>query len=150
VVSFTPLPLYPWGKSSWYPLDRRLGGPQSRSGRPGEVKILDHTGTRTLTPWSCSSYTDSRRHQNLLKSSILSLAKKNLWLTRGKSFCGRWSQGPRGIKRGLCSTVETFGSCVRIPLGTQRYVFLLLALYYAGKCLTIADTLSRWSPTSYM
>jgi hypothetical protein len=40
VVSFTPLPLYPR-----YPLDRRLGGPQSRSGRCGEEKILDHTGT---------------------------------------------------------------------------------------------------------
>jgi hypothetical protein len=35
------------GKSPWYPLDRRLGGPQSRSGQYGEVKILDPTGTRT-------------------------------------------------------------------------------------------------------
>jgi hypothetical protein len=35
VVSFTPRPLYPQGKSPWYPLDRRLGGPQSRSGRGG-------------------------------------------------------------------------------------------------------------------
>jgi hypothetical protein len=26
----------PPGKDSWYPLDRRLGGPQSRSGRGGE------------------------------------------------------------------------------------------------------------------
>jgi hypothetical protein len=32
VVRFTPRPLYPEGKSSWNPLDRRLGGPQSRSG----------------------------------------------------------------------------------------------------------------------
>jgi hypothetical protein len=28
----------PPGKSLWYPLDRRLGGPQSRSGRGGEEK----------------------------------------------------------------------------------------------------------------
>jgi hypothetical protein len=28
-------------------LDRRLGGPQSQSGRLGEEKILDPTGTRT-------------------------------------------------------------------------------------------------------
>jgi hypothetical protein len=27
VASFTPLPLYPWGKSHRYPLDRRLSGP---------------------------------------------------------------------------------------------------------------------------
>jgi hypothetical protein len=28
-----------------YPFDRRLGGPQSRSGRRGEDKILDPSGT---------------------------------------------------------------------------------------------------------
>jgi hypothetical protein len=37
MISFTPRPLYPQGKSPWYPLDR-LSGPQSRSGRCGEVK----------------------------------------------------------------------------------------------------------------
>jgi hypothetical protein len=26
MVSFTPRPLYPQGKSPWYPLDKRLGG----------------------------------------------------------------------------------------------------------------------------
>jgi hypothetical protein len=31
-------PLYPQGKSPWYPLDRRLDGPQSRSGRGGVEK----------------------------------------------------------------------------------------------------------------
>jgi hypothetical protein len=36
VVSFTPRPLYPQGKSPRYPLYRRLGGPQSQSGRRGE------------------------------------------------------------------------------------------------------------------
>jgi hypothetical protein len=38
VVSFTPRPFYPQGKSPEYPLDRRLGGPQSRSGHGGEEK----------------------------------------------------------------------------------------------------------------
>jgi hypothetical protein len=38
VVSFTPRPFYPQEKSPWYPLDRRLGGPQMRSGRGGEEK----------------------------------------------------------------------------------------------------------------
>jgi hypothetical protein len=32
VVSFTPRPVYPRGKSPRYPLDRRLSGSQSRSG----------------------------------------------------------------------------------------------------------------------
>jgi hypothetical protein len=38
VVSFTPRPLCFHEKSPWYPLDRRLGGPQSRPGRGGEEK----------------------------------------------------------------------------------------------------------------
>jgi hypothetical protein len=38
VISFTLRPFYPQGKSPWYPLDRRLGGPQSRFGRGGEEK----------------------------------------------------------------------------------------------------------------
>jgi hypothetical protein len=45
MVSFTPQPLYPQGKSPRYLLDRRLSGPQSRSGRLGEEKILDPTRT---------------------------------------------------------------------------------------------------------
>jgi hypothetical protein len=33
MVNFTARPLYPQAKSPRYPLDERLGGPQSRSGR---------------------------------------------------------------------------------------------------------------------
>jgi hypothetical protein len=36
VFSFTLRPLYPQGKIAWNSLDRRLGGPQSRSGCCGE------------------------------------------------------------------------------------------------------------------
>jgi hypothetical protein len=56
VVSFTPRPLNPRGKSPRYPLDRRLGGPQCRSGKRGEEKILEPTGTWTPTPRSSSPY----------------------------------------------------------------------------------------------
>jgi hypothetical protein len=38
MVRFAPRPPYPQGKSPCYPLDRGLGGPQSRSGRGGEEK----------------------------------------------------------------------------------------------------------------
>jgi hypothetical protein len=38
VVSFTPRLFYRQGKSPWYPLDRKLSGTQSRSGRGGEEK----------------------------------------------------------------------------------------------------------------
>jgi hypothetical protein len=38
VVSFTPRPFYPQGKSPRYPFDRRLGGAESQSRRRGEEK----------------------------------------------------------------------------------------------------------------
>jgi hypothetical protein len=54
VIKFTPLPLYPWEKSPWYPLYRRMSESQSRSGccgypesnpgrpsrRPSQYKII--------------------------------------------------------------------------------------------------------------
>jgi len=44
-----PWPLYPQGKSPWYPLDRRLGEPQSRSGCGSEEKKFPTpVGNRTL------------------------------------------------------------------------------------------------------
>jgi hypothetical protein len=50
----------PPGKSPRYPFYRRLGGPHSRSGQYGEVKIFDPTGTRTPAPPGrpASRYTD--------------------------------------------------------------------------------------------
>jgi hypothetical protein len=47
----TPAALPP-GKRPRYPLERRLGGPQNRSGRRVEEKIVGPTGTRTSTPLS--------------------------------------------------------------------------------------------------
>jgi hypothetical protein len=49
---FHALAALPPGIHLLYPLDGRLGGPKSRSGRYGEKKILDPTGTRTPTPRS--------------------------------------------------------------------------------------------------
>jgi hypothetical protein len=43
LASFTPRPLYSGEKSPWYPLARRLDGPQSRSGCGGEVKEIPAT-----------------------------------------------------------------------------------------------------------
>jgi hypothetical protein len=51
-VSFTSRSLYLQGKSPWYPLDRRLGGPQNRSGRGNE---------RNLYRYSCRESIPGRR-----------------------------------------------------------------------------------------
>jgi hypothetical protein len=40
MVSFTPWLLNPWRNCHWYPLDRRLGGPQNWSGCCREKKNL--------------------------------------------------------------------------------------------------------------
>jgi hypothetical protein len=52
VVSFTCQPLYPQGKSPCYSLDRRLGGPQSRSGRDDEEKIPSPYRDSKQTLWN--------------------------------------------------------------------------------------------------
>jgi len=51
VVSFTPRPLYPRGRSFWYQFDRRLGGPHRRSGRGGEEKQSLHCPCRQSNPF---------------------------------------------------------------------------------------------------
>jgi hypothetical protein len=56
MTSFTLQPHYPLGNSPWYPLDRRLGWPQSRSGRRIEKKILAPTRTQTTTPRSSTFF----------------------------------------------------------------------------------------------
>jgi hypothetical protein len=38
------------GKSPWYPLDRRLGGPQSRSGRGDEKNSKPRRESNQRTP----------------------------------------------------------------------------------------------------
>jgi hypothetical protein len=54
-VRITTRPLCPRGKSPRYPLDRRLGEPQSRSGRCCEEKILYLSATRTPASQSPST-----------------------------------------------------------------------------------------------
>jgi hypothetical protein len=40
LCSFTPWPLYPWGKSPQYPFNMRQGGPQPQSAHLGEENNL--------------------------------------------------------------------------------------------------------------
>jgi len=50
----------PWGKSPWYPLDRRLGGPQRWSEHSGEEKnIPTPTRDQTLVIHQPVSYPNS-------------------------------------------------------------------------------------------
>jgi hypothetical protein len=60
VVSFTPRLLYPRGNSPRYPLDRKLDGPQSRSGRRGENSWpnWDSNSDSSVVQPVASRYTD--------------------------------------------------------------------------------------------
>jgi hypothetical protein len=70
VVSFTPRPLYRQGKSPWYPLDRRLDGPQSRSGCGGEKNSQPLPGLepRIIQPVAQRYTTELSRLLQLLDS----------------------------------------------------------------------------------
>jgi hypothetical protein len=61
VVRFTPRPLYPQGKTPWYPVDKRLGGPQIRSGRGGEEKNSQPVAQR-YNDWAIAAFTRPVRH----------------------------------------------------------------------------------------
>jgi hypothetical protein len=70
VASLTPLSLYPLGTSSRYPWHRRLGGPQSSSGRWGVEKNLEsNTGHPALSPsLHRLSYPTPKRERTKLKN----------------------------------------------------------------------------------
>jgi hypothetical protein len=53
VISFTPLPRYPRGKSPRYTLDRGMGGPQSRYGCCGEKSCIAGNRTRAVQLEAC-------------------------------------------------------------------------------------------------
>jgi hypothetical protein len=61
---------YDRGKSTRYPLDRRLGGDKGPSGPSEEEKILDPTGTGTPTPQSPSRCTDYTKPAPYFNGSV--------------------------------------------------------------------------------
>jgi hypothetical protein len=77
VVSFTPRPLYRRGTSPLCPLARRLGGPQSRCGRVGEISFLCRESNPGIP---ARRYTDwARKLYNLT------------WLIDGRGGPGVWN-----------------------------------------------------------
>jgi hypothetical protein len=72
VVSFTPRLLYPRGKSPRYPLDRRLGGPQNRSGNYRQKKnfvTLQEIEPRSSSPWSVVATTKLKTDRKIIQVS---------------------------------------------------------------------------------
>jgi hypothetical protein len=73
VASFTPWSLVSWGKSPRYPLDRRLGGPQSRSGRGDEKNSQSLPGIEPLNP------DRPTRSQSLYRATLAVFKTYGVW-----------------------------------------------------------------------
>jgi hypothetical protein len=69
------LAVLPPGNRSRYPMDKRLGGPESRSGRSGE-ELRNNNGRTPLAQWatkpsSCKGADSEGRHQDERSESFL-------------------------------------------------------------------------------
>jgi hypothetical protein len=85
-VSFTPRPLYLQGKSPQYPLHRRLGGVQSRSGSGGEKN------SQLLPTLEPPTIQHVPQHYTAELSRLLHYDKQqvNFWLTKHNAMKTCW------------------------------------------------------------
>jgi hypothetical protein len=92
----------PGERTPRYPLDRRLGGPQSRSGRHGEVKILAPTGTWTPISWSWVQVVE-RKIRTLCWLTCIDLSRRGTsWFLRescSKIMCQRMKSHISNIRK---------------------------------------------------
>jgi hypothetical protein len=58
MISFTSMPLYPWGNNFITPMDNGLGGPHSQSGYHDERKMA-FTGNQTPVSITGNNFTDT-------------------------------------------------------------------------------------------
>jgi hypothetical protein len=108
VVSFKPRPIYPPGNSTKYPLDRRVGRPENRSGRGGEEKkSLTLPGIEPRPSRSCkhgneplgfikdAPLLEQLRHYQLLKVKVkVKLSLCFNWAPRHGGVLGRGGIAP--------------------------------------------------------
>jgi hypothetical protein len=69
LVSLKPRPLYPQGNILWYPLDRRLGGPQSRGGEEKNSQPLPGLELPIVQPVAQSYNTELSRLLKYFKNT---------------------------------------------------------------------------------
>jgi hypothetical protein len=118
----------PPGKEPRYPLDRRLGGPQSRSGRFGEEKILDPTGTRTPNPLVVQPIA-SRKWWSLTSTLLcVFMARCLIYETEGQLL------PPKRVPQSLTSSE-----------GTNCAVKNFAAFYGTRKFITVFTRAPHWS-----
>jgi hypothetical protein len=139
VVSFKPLPLYPRGKSTGYPLDRRLGGTLGRYGRYGEVKKLDLTGTKDVEyvlkthktyKANVQYYATIKEPLNYVPSPLVSLVKEPP--SRGSRTV--FSAGPLKSVQTMPSRLPSSTSAPKLTLRMPTAQSLTSLLYMSVHC----------------
>jgi hypothetical protein len=117
VVSFTPRPLYPRGKSPRYPLDRRLGGPESvwtTWRRENSWPNRDSNSYSSVVQPVASRYTDYAilAPGNLIKSRLYfdgnEISTKHTWYNQFP-----FSSRKEGIKSPVIQYHRAWGSIIR-------------------------------------
>jgi hypothetical protein len=94
MVSSMPRPLYPWGKSPRYLLNRRLGGPQFWSERDGKEKNSHLLPGKV--PWFSSPYPSRYTHRIIPSSfNMLSLLFHVLHYFRAIFFMSNFTRKQR-------------------------------------------------------
>jgi hypothetical protein len=128
VVSTTSRPLYPRGNTR-YPLYRRLGGPQERSGRVRKISPKPGFDPRTVQPRSQSLYRLSYRAHNEHTSyiKIYFVKVKTALLTE---LCYVSSHLLPLAPSPLCDNTNRYGRRMRRWLGSVLYPGVWLALMY--------------------
>jgi hypothetical protein len=150
VFSFTPRPLYTQRKCSWYPLDRRLGGPQSRSERSGEEKnsqpmsglrspIIQPIAQRYTTELYCTKRFWMLRTKTQLHWDNLWLYMTNfnlMWIFTGGNYAHKWTVNCTFINLyrvmgssyiyGLMCIKNTFGNGREVGWGGASSVRLIM------------------------
>jgi hypothetical protein len=95
VASFTPRPLYPREERPRYPLDRRLGGPQSQSGHCGEEeKFLTPAENRNHAVQHVARFYSDWAIPAPLPTDCMALhPRRQLWGFRLLPTLGSWGIG---------------------------------------------------------
>jgi hypothetical protein len=134
----------PRERAPQYPLDRRLGGPQSQSGRRGEEKILDPTRIQTLI----SSVVQPRasRYTNY----VILVPLPNHVTT--KKFFNKLSQ-LNGQKKTVfhhfssipCGHRNTFPHLISLPRGQKNILSPLLSTMWSLKQFLISGPQKRFT-----
>jgi hypothetical protein len=129
VVSLTPRPLYSQGKLHWYPSDRRLGGPQSRSGHSGEEKNshpLPGLELSIIQPVDQRYTTHTYIHTNICVYMYIQTHAKCVMYVKAILTHHYWSPIPWKLHN-----LYTWNSVAKQPTNYQQFLKLLLG---TGQC----------------